>query len=185
MAGTDLRRWVVLLRGVNVGGGGRLAMAELRAELAATGFQEVRTYIQSGNIVLDAEPTSGSDEIAARVGATIEDGFGFRPWVHPLEPADLRAIVDANPYRAAADADPTTVHYHFVREGPPAASLERLTELADEGEEVAARDDVVYLLAPNGIGRSKLAEALTKALSPRVTARNHRSVLAVMALAEA
>ncbi len=135
--------------------------------------------------MLDAEPTSGSDEIAARVGATIEDGFGLRPWVHPLEPADLRTIVEANPYRAAADSDPTTVHYHFVREAPPTASLEQLTELADEGEDVAAGDDVVYLLAPNGIGRSKLAEALTAALGRRSTARNHRSVLAIAALAEA
>ena len=185
MADTDLRRWVVLLRGINVGGGGRLPMAELRASLTATGFHQVRTYIQSGNIVLDAEPTSGPDEIAAHVGATIADGFGLRPWVHVLESAGLRSVVAANPYAESAETEPASVHYHFVAEQPPTASLEQLTELADEGERLAAGDDVVYLLAPNGVGRSKLAGALTTALGPHATARNHRSVLAVAALAEA
>lgn len=184
MAAPERRRWVVLLRGVNVGGGGRLPMADLRAALGAAGFHDVRTYIQSGNVVLDADRSNDADQVAARVATTIEDGFGFRPWIHLLDAGELRGIIAANPYGSAAEADPTSVHYHFVREVPPATSLARLTELADGGEDLSPGEDVVYLLAPNGIGRSKLAEALTKELSPRATARNHRSVLAVAALAD-
>jgi uncharacterized protein (DUF1697 family) len=180
---TEATRWVVLLRAINVGGAGRLPMAELRACLTDTGFSNVRTYIQTGNVVADLSLGHSAQQVESTVSEAIGAAFGFEPPVVALTVAQLHHVIAANPYRAEGDDDPKAVHYFFGADAPGAEARRALDELVADGEAFNVGDGVAYLHAPAGIGRSKLAVALGKRLGERTTARNHRSVLAIAELA--
>ena len=173
--------WIVLLRGVNVGGRHRLPMAALRELLAEVGFENVRTYIQSGNIVLDS-PDGDRDSVARSVRDVIEERFGFAPHTFVLDVDAFDAAIAANPF-PEGEQDPKAVHFFFLAEPDPAADLDGLRELATQGEEFVLTERVLYLHTPNGFGRSKLAERLHRFIGVETTARNHRSVQAIRALA--
>jgi len=173
--------WVALLRGVNVGGN-RLPMAELREALADMGVQNVRTYIQSGNVVFDASPESARD-LAAALPPRIEERFGFRPRLLALSADDLRRAMDANPY-PEADAEPNAVHLYFLAERPQAPDREGLNALRTETERWHLQERVFYLHTPDGFGASKLAARAEKLLGVDATARNWRTVRRLWEMAE-
>ena len=172
--------WIVLLRGVNVGGHRKLPMAELRELLAGAGFENVRTYIQSGNIVLDA-PDRDRDSVARSIRDEIEGRFGFAPRTLVLDVCEFDAAIAANPF-PQGEKEPKAVHFFFLAEPTPNADLDGLRQLAGPGEEFLLTDDILYLYAPNGLSRSRLAERLDRYLKVDTTARNHRSVQAIRAL---
>ena len=181
-AGTT-RRWILLLRGINVGGAGRLAMADLRTCLAGAGFTDVQTYVQSGNVVLDAAAAMDADDVGTSAGDAIETAVGFRPAVLVRSVEQMDATIADSPYRSAGDAEPKTVHYFFLVTRPDDdLDLDGLGELAVDGEEFTTGDDVIHLLAPNGVGRSKFVAALTRRLGNDATARNHRTVMRLVEL---
>lgn len=172
--------WIVLLRGVNVGGRHKLPMAALRVLLAEVGFQNVRTYIQSGNVVLDSQH-GDRDSVARSVRDAIEGRFGFAPHTFVLDADTLDAAIAANPF-AQGGQDPKAVHFFFLAEPDPTADLDGLRELATQGEEFALTERVLYLHTPNGFGRSRLVERLPRYVHTDTTARNLRSVRAIRAL---
>lgn len=173
--------WIVLLRGVNVGGRRKLPMAALRELLAKVGFENVRTYIQSGNIVLDS-PEGDRDSVACSIRDAIEGRFGFAPPTFVLDVDAFDAAIAANPF-PEGEQDPKAVHFFFLAEPDQSADLDGLRELATQGEEFVVTETVFYLHTPNGFGRSKLAERLHRFIGTEVTARNYRSVQAIRALA--
>ena len=186
-----MTRFVVLLRGVNVGGHNRLPMAELRQALTDDGLESVRTYIQSGNIVLDS-PTDEVEIVAARVRSVIARGFALDIPVIALTAAELRAVSDANPY--PAEPDPRRVHA-IVLPHPPAkdglaliAAREEAAATKGSPDTVTVIGRVAYLHTPNGFGTSELAKTLTSGRSNPLadgTARNWATVSALLALCEA
>jgi uncharacterized protein (DUF1697 family) len=173
---------LALLRGVNVSGHRKVPMAELRELCAELGFAQVRTHIQSGNVVFEA--AGGSTVIGSRLEEALERRFGFsvdvvirsrRQWSHYLE---------TNPFRAAARKDPGHVLLGLGKRRPRAGTAEALLERAAAGERVEAAGDALWFHYPKGIGRSKLAPALIDRLAGTpVTARNWRTVLALAELA--
>ena len=175
--------WIALLRGVNVGGHNKLPMAQLRAGLDEAGLSNPRTYIQSGNVIVDCDDTS-PDSVADRIADVIERDHGFRPAVWVMDLAQLQGAVENNPFDAHAQADPKSVHYFFIASTPPPSALAELAELAKPSEAVELGEGVVYLHAPEGIGRSKLAERFDRVAGTQTTARNHRTVAAVLELAK-
>ena len=164
---------VLLLRGVNVGGHGKLPMADLRALLLDLGGGTVRTYIQSGNAVVARAVAAGA------VAGAVEAAHGFRPDVLALSEAEWRERVAT---RAFAE-DPKVLHGFFGADLslPDMAPLEALK---GPSEEIAICPGVIWLHAPDGIGRSKLAAGMEKAAGRRLTARNWRSVAAISDLLE-
>ncbi|MEO1369076.1 MAG: DUF1697 domain-containing protein [Acidobacteriota bacterium] len=173
--------FVALLRGINVGGRNVLPMKDLKRHLTDLGAAGVRTYIQSGNAVF----TAGDGAAAAlgeRLGDAIEAERGFRPRTLVLEAATLRAMADANPFPEAAEA-PKTLHAYVLEREPGSPDLGVLRDLARDGERFELVGRCFYLHAPNGIGRSKLAEKVEKALGVPATARNWRSLSKVLELA--
>ena len=172
--------WIVLLRGVNVGGRNRLAMAALRELLAEVGFENVRTYIQSGNIVVDSAG-GDRDSVARSIRDAIEERFGFAPHTFVLDVDAFDAAIAANPF-SGDNEDPKAVHFFFLAQPDPSADLGGLAELATQGEEFLLTEGVLYLHTPNGFGRSKLVERLHRFIDAEMTARNYRSVMAVRAL---
>jgi len=169
-----MQTWVALFRGINVGGKNLLPMAALRNDLEDLGLENVRTYIQSGNVVFDApkgSATSLADEIAGRV----EERHGFRPHLLLLGREDLMRAIEANPFPEAV-SEPKTLHFFFLAEKASDPNLEALDAARKPSEAYELTDGVFYLHAPDGIGRSKLAANAEKYLGVVTTARNYRTV---------
>jgi uncharacterized protein (DUF1697 family) len=172
---------VALLRGVNVGGARRIAMAELRAALSAAGFDDVRTHIQSGNVVLDVDEDDRA-AVAASIARVIDATFGLAPAVFALTVDELEAAIAADPFGPRADA-PQHVHFYFLATPAPDADLGSLRELAVPGEEIELTDAVLYVHTPAGIGRSRMASRIERLVPTETTARNLRTIQAVRDLA--
>lgn len=173
--------YVALLRGINVGGRHVVRMAELRSLLEGIGLQDVRTYIQSGNVVFRSD-ASDRTELARRIAQTVEAAHGFAPDVMVRTVAELASALHASPY---PDTDPKRVHLWFLAEAPADPDLASLDAVATPSERFACIGDVFHLHAPEGIGRSKLADRVERALGVPATARNARTVGAILALADA
>ena len=174
-------RWIVLLRGINVGGAGRLPMADLRAALADAGAENVQSLIASGNLVFDLGCADAA-EVGAMVGDVIDAGFGFRPDVMALRPEAVAEALAAQPF---PDADGKAVHLVFPAQGIPEGAVPLLAGHCTDGEAVAAGAHCLYVHYPNGSGRSKLAGRIERALGGPATARNLNTVRRLSAMAKA
>jgi uncharacterized protein (DUF1697 family) len=174
--------WIALLRGVNVGGRNRLAMAELRQLFADGGCGEVRTYVQSGNVLFGADVEDRGD-LAHRLATAIETAKGFRPAVLLLTRDELVQAMADNPFPDATSA-PTTLHLFFLLRAPVDPDLAALDAARAASERCALRDRVFYLWAPDGIGRSKLAAKAERAIGVEATARNWRTLTHLQELTE-
>ncbi|MBY3442940.1 MULTISPECIES: DUF1697 domain-containing protein [Rhizobium] len=166
--------YCTLLRAVNVGGTGSLPMAELKAICEGLGFSDVKTYIQSGNVVFR------SDEAEKTVGERLDEALskmmGKRPGVMVRSRKELDGIVDDAPF---PDAKPNFLLVYFLPEKAAGDALEKM--VAPDGEEAKLAGREIYVHYPNGSGRSKLK---LPALKPG-TSRNLNTVrkLAEMAAA--
>jgi uncharacterized protein (DUF1697 family) len=173
---------VALLRGVNIGGSGKLPMAGFRALLEGLGCEGVASYIQSGNAVFrSAEPRAA---LGPRIAEAVEAGYGFRPAVFLLTLGELEAALAGNPFPVPEELG-KTVHLIFLGETVEGLDLAPLVALAKNGERVAARGRVLYLHAPAGVGRSELVAKMGRFLPGPTTGRNLRSVMAIAAMARA
>jgi len=173
--------WIALLRGVNVTGRNKLPMADFRKDLEAAGLKQVRTYIQSGNVVFDSDSRSAA-ALAERIAACIDARNGFTPMVLVLRSEDLEAAVHHNPYPQAA-ADPKSLHFFFLEAPARNARIDVLEEARSGTEAFRLTDRVFYLHAPDGIGRSKLAARIERCLGVHTTARNYRTVDTLLKMA--
>jgi uncharacterized protein (DUF1697 family) len=173
----------VLLRGINLGPNNRIAMPALREALAATGFDDVRTYLQSGNVVLRSDASAG--EVARGCGELIARHFALDIPVVVRTAAELAEVVDRSPI-PQAHQDPKRYTVTFLSAEPPDESVERLRGLALDGEHFVAAGREFYSWHPAGIARSKLAAGLA---SPRLgvvaTARNWTTVTTLLQMVQA
>jgi uncharacterized protein (DUF1697 family) len=173
--------WIALLRGV--GGGIRpLSMKDLTVALTNIGLTDVRTYIQSGNVVFGARKTT-APALSKKIGKCIADNFGFESWVMVLSAAQLRKAMADNPYRKA-EAEPPTLHLFFMAKPPPAPDVAAMMALKAPSESLTIKGNVLYLHTPKGFGVSKLAGRVDRLLGVDTTARNWRTATRVLALAE-
>ena len=166
--------WVALLRGINVGGKNILPMKELVQDLESLDLRDIQTYIQSGNVVFrsssDVSPTLGD-----QITTLIENRHGFRPHILILSADQLKSAIDSNPY-PEAEAEPKTLHLFFLGSVAVAPDIEALAKARLPSERFHLTDRVLYLYAPEGIGRSKVAAKAEKLLGVVVTGRNWRTV---------
>lgn len=174
--------WIGLFRGINVGGHNKLPMKDLKALMEAEGFSAVRTYIQSGNVVFRS-PVSEA-ETTERIETRIEKTFGFRPPLFLVTAAHLEKLLAQNPFRDH-DHKGKAQHFMFLKAPAASADLEALAALKDNGEDFALTDEVFYLYAPDGIGRSKLAEKIGRYIKADMTARNLNTVETLLEMAKA
>ncbi|MEV7508395.1 MULTISPECIES: DUF1697 domain-containing protein [unclassified Streptomyces] len=157
---TSTTRYAALLRGINVGGHKKVPMAELRSLLAGLGHGDVQTYLQSGNAVFSSANQDPA-ALARELEAAIEAHFGFRVACLVVDGAYLSAVADACPF-PAAELEGRQLHATFLSEQPGPERFAALDAEAFLPEEYRVGDRVVYLYAPDGLGRSKLAEALAR-----------------------
>ena len=176
-----MQTWITLLRGINVGGNNILPMKELRGLLNGLGYENVRTYIQSGNCVFET-PTKDAGKLEDEIASAIEKRFGFSPHIFVLTLDALDEAIVANPYSQAHD-DPKSLHLSFLAKPARDVDLDALEALKTDSEAFTLTDTVFYLYAPDGIGRSKLAAKAERYLAVPMTGRNLRSVLKIAELA--
>lgn len=175
-------RSIALLRAVNVGGR-KLPMAELRALCAELGWDEVETYIQSGNVAFRA--TGKPDALEARLEKGIEARFALDVPVIVRTAAQWDACVQANPFPQVARDEPNRLQLLVSKQSPRADAAERLMERAQAGEAVKAAGGALWLHYPQGVGTSKLTPALIdKACGSPSTGRNWRTVAKLKEMAE-
>jgi uncharacterized protein (DUF1697 family) len=173
---------IALLRGVNLGARNRIAMPALRDALSETGFDDVRTYLQSGNVVLTGG--ASSEAVARKVRKVIADRFGLDVDVVVRTRAELAAIVERDPLGEVAK-DPKRYQVSFLASKPRAEAVHNLEEAAIESERLVVQGREAYAWHPNGIGRSKLAAVLAgNGLGVSATARNWTTVTKLLAIAD-
>lgn len=164
--------YVALLRGINVGSSKKVPMAELRQLLTGLGWTGVRTYLQSGNAVfITPEPQPGP-----LLERALADHFGFEVRCLVRTAAELRSIAASCPFPAAG-LDPAKLLVMFLERAPAPGHFDRLDAAAFAPVEFRHIDRAVYCYFPDGIGRSRLPDALGAALpGTLMTGRNWRTV---------
>ncbi|MDA4136244.1 MAG: DUF1697 domain-containing protein [Thaumarchaeota archaeon] len=172
--------YVSMLRGINVSGQKRVMMGDLRRSYDSLGFQDARTYVQSGNVVF-RHP--GSD--ALKVGGEIERGlkrsFGFDVLVFVRTRDELQDLVENTPF---SGKDESKLHVTFLSERPAGFPVEEMRRIKEKEEEFSARAREVYLLCPNGYGKTKLSNNFfERKLKVSATTRNWRTVNALLSMA--
>jgi uncharacterized protein (DUF1697 family) len=182
---------VALLRGINLAGRNRVAMADLRALVAGLGHTEVSTYIQSGNVLFTAAGQESTDRIADEMTAAIAATLGVTAPVVVLTRDELAAVVAANPY--PAEQNPKCLHAVFRAGHADQVLLDRIAAAVAGSMAKGRRDSVqsvgrtLYLHTPDGYGNSELSQALLRIVSASKTgatgtARNWATVTKLLEL---
>lgn len=174
-----------MLRGVNVGGHNRIKMDALRNLYESLGMLDVRTYVQSGNVVFRTKERN-----LAAVGKSIEDaiqrGFGFRPGVVLRTTSEMRAAIAKNPFASRQGIDPAKLLVTFLSAIPDAEARGNALAINTLPEELRIDGGEVYIYFPNGMARPKMSwPRIEKALKTYGTGRNWNSVTKLLEMAEA
>lgn len=182
-------RYLALLRGINVGGHNKVAMADLRDLAAGLGHSDVATYIQSGNLVFSADESDPA-ALASALEAEIGGRLGVRPAVVVISAGDLAQVIADNPF--PGEANPKCLHAVFRRDAVDAAGIASVAAAVEQARKAGRDDDAavvgrtLYLHTPSGLGRSELAARLLSSKTQATgTARNWATVTRLMAMLEA
>ena len=183
MREVGMARHILLLRGINLGSRNRVAMPKLRTALEDAGFDDVHTYLQSGNVVLSS--SSKADAVAAKVKRVIAKEFGLDIAVVTRTRAQLAKVVERNPLAGVAK-NPKRYQVSFLATKPSRSVVRRLEDAADPKERVVVEGREVYAWHPDTIARSKLWALLAgQDLGVTATARNWTTVQKLLELADA
>jgi uncharacterized protein (DUF1697 family) len=167
---------IALLRGVNVGGKNKLPMAELRAHFASLGFHNVRTLIQSGNVVFE----SAHAPTAQQLETTIEERFAIASRISLRTPQELANVVANVPVTMS---DAARLYVGFFAEKPSASDVVHLDHERFLPEQFSVVGEEIYMHLPEGMAQTKLPDYLNRRLKAPITFRNWNTVNRLVALA--
>jgi len=178
-----MAEFISLLRGINVSGQKSIRMPELKNLYESLGFTEVRTYLQSGNVIF-APAGPDPDEMAATIRTGIQRDFGFDVTVFVRDADDFQWLLDKNPFLHGRSEDPTKLHVTFLSEPPAQEKLDSLVKPASGNDEFVIIGRDVFLFCPDGYGRTKLSNTfLERKLGLPATTRNWNTVNALLQMA--
>ena len=181
MAGTV---FIALLRGINVGGHKPVAMSALKDLLAELGFHDARSILQSGNLIFRSNPRD-STELENLLEAEASKHLGLQADFLIRSANEWRKIVARNPFRKEAEADPGHLLVMFLKSAPKPGNVKAAQDAIVGRETLRADGRQIYIVYPDGIGRSRLTNVLLeKKLGTRGTARNWNTVLKLAALVD-
>jgi uncharacterized protein (DUF1697 family) len=168
--------YVSMLRGINVGGHKPIKMDQLRASFEALGFEQVKTYIQSGNVVFKAVKRSPA-VLSRKMEERILKDFGFPVSVISRTAGEIAATITNNPFLKERGIDPEKLHVMFLSEPPAPASLKTLAGLTSVPDRFQYLDRELYFYLPNGMSQSVLMKKpVDRILSVVTTTRNWNTV---------
>lgn len=169
-----MQTYIALFRAINVLGNNLLPMKDLKSILEILGVEEIKTYIQSGNVVFNYTESDITD-LSKKITAAIKRNNGFEPNVIFLKQRDIEKAISSNPF-PEGEIEPKSVHAFFLESKPKNSNHKKMDEIKTKTERYKLVDKVFYLHTPDGFGRSKLASQAEKLLGVSATARNWRTV---------
>jgi uncharacterized protein (DUF1697 family) len=168
--------YVSMLRGINVGGHKLIKMDKLRALFEALGFEQVKTYIQSGNVVFKTKKASTS-VLSRKIEEKILSDFGFSVSVISRSGDEMAATIASNPFLKEREIDQEKLHLMFLSEAPARAALKKLSDLTAAPDQCRSLDREIYFYLPNGVSGSVLMKSpVDRILAVATTTRNWRTV---------
>jgi uncharacterized protein (DUF1697 family) len=182
-AASSMSTFVAFLRGINVGGKQMIRMEKLRGLCEAAGFHDVRTHLQSGNVLVRSSMKDAAS-VGRKLADVIEKSHGFRIEVMVRTIAELQKVVEQSPI-SPAGRNPSALVVVFFHETVPTSHLTAVEDYRMPDEELRAKGRELYGYFPNGLGTSKLAARLMGKGGPLGTARNWNTVTRMLELASA
>jgi uncharacterized protein (DUF1697 family) len=168
--------YISMLRGINVGGHHRIKMDQLRTSLEALGLAQVKTYIQSGNVVFKAAKISPA-ALSKKIENQILAQFGFSVSVISRTAEEIAATIENNPLLNQRGIDQEKLHVAFLSEVAASPALQKLADLTLAPDRSRALGKEIYLYFPNGVSNSSLwKHPLDRVLSVVTTTRNWKTV---------
>lgn len=174
-------RYVGLLRGVNVGGKNKLPMAELRKALSFLPFDNLVTYIQSGNIVFDSD--FSSTECSTLISNTISQNFNLNIPVVVFEQTNIIEILVSNPFKKLCEVEKKFMSFGFLDEYPSKENCELMESFSNEKEFIKITENIIFFYCTIGFGKTKLTNHfMEKKLKVSSTMRNYNTTLKLSTL---
>lgn len=179
-----MKNYIALLRGINVSGKKTIRMADLQSHLDELGWQGIRTYVQSGNVIFSTT-REDTGHLAREITRKLQDKYGFEVPALVLDPGDVLHVINHNPYVR----DPATImdrlYVTFLFDRPPEDLVRELQRLRPSTEHFAMDDRIIYLYYPDGYGRARMDNnAFERALKVKATTRNWKTVNKLYELAQ-
>ncbi len=175
--------YIVLLRGINVSGQKKIKMADLRKMLEKLKFQDVETYIQSGNILLRSR--EDGDTVGKRVKDGIAKTFGFDVPTLVKTYGQMKSIFGNNPFTDPFDIENKQIYFAFLKNTPPLELVEKFRQEKFQGEQFTITDDCVYLNYKLGAGKAKISNNLIeRKLKVSATSRNYRTTAKLLEMSK-
>lgn len=168
-----MNTYIVLFRGVNVAGKNILPMKDLARILEENHFKNVQTYIQSGNVVLQSTKNPSS-----QINSIVQNKFSFKPEILVIGESEFISLINNNPF---ISKEGKTMHFYFCKSSPK-VNEEKLKKLKAKSEEYHIEGNILYLYAPEGIGRSKLVVNIESCLGVPATGRNLNTVSKIQSM---
>ncbi len=174
-----MERYVAFLRGINVGGHKKIKMADLRESLSKNGFENVQTYIQSGNVILDSN--QNLSVVAERIKTSIHKDFAFDVPTLVLTPKTIENILKNNPFQK--EEDTKNLYFALLHKPPENGNYDRLKSTDYPNEDFAIAEDCVYFNCKLGAAKAKLNNnVIEQKLKVTATTRNLRTLQKMIAL---
>lgn len=165
-----------LLRGINLGGHKKIKMDQLRASLEALGFDQVKTYIQSGNVVFKAPKTSPAG-LCKKIETKIQSDFGHSVSVIVRTADEMEQVMTSNPFLKEKGVAPEKLHVMFLSKAPEASAIEKVVALAPPPQQLRCIGQELYLYLPGGVAESFIMKKpVDRLLGVVTTMRNWRTV---------
>lgn len=178
-----MQTYVALLRAINVGGHGKVAMSELRDAIASAGFEDVRTILQTGNVVFRSKASS-TGAMEKRLASVAAEKCGVTTEFFVRTAVEWSSIIERNPFTREAIDDPQRLIVMPLRDAPSMDAIEALRAAIRGRERVDVNGREAYFVYPDGMGTSKLTNTvIEKKLATRATARNWNTVMKIQAAA--
>lgn len=171
-----MKKYLAILRGINVGGKRKLKMAELKEQLVSLGLGQIQTYIQSGNLVFLAEEQNPND-LAQQIAQKIETDYGFEVPVIVKDEVSLKKVFENNPFLGSEEIDISHLHVTFLAKEASEDGLETVLKTQDAPNEIKIGEEALYLFCPQGYSKTKFTNGfLEKKLQVTATTRNWKTV---------
>lgn len=175
--------YISLLRGINVSGQKKIKMADLKAMYINLGFEDVLTYIQSGNVIFKTKKTA-LEKLEKTIKEGIQKTFGFEVPTLVISRAELSTLAEANPYKDR-EVEHKFLYLTLLLHPPAKEKIQTIEAMEFPGEEFKITERVVYLCVPNGYGRTKLNNNFFESkLKTQATTRNLKSINKLLELSQ-
>jgi uncharacterized protein (DUF1697 family) len=179
-----MQTYISFLRGINMAGHKIIKMEDLRQVFTDSGFKNVRTYIQSGNVIFQAEKTNPKD-LAKKIEKIILEKYSFEVPVIVIEPGELKIILQNNPFLKDKLKDLTYAHITFLSDEPASENIDKIRKAQYLPDEFELTGKIIYVNCPNGYGKTKLSNSFFESkLKVSATSRNLKTSNELLVIAE-